>query len=193
MFTGDQAAEFQTSFDALPHPDDRVFTDEQGHFLDLNLFDPAVWKRFAIGSFAASPQLSAKLERARQFHHALARATPPSDAIVIGARHLPTPTRMLVSSGRVQIPPPKPRENDPWIGFTYSPGDGELPESSLRSLPGLDEHRLWFVTPSAHHRLPSDPGVHRMVLEGLLATDRHIPTTLLSRNQASLAEARLKQ
>jgi hypothetical protein len=104
---------------------------------------------------------------------------------VIGACHLPTPARVLVRDGGagagVHVPPPFPRRDDPFVGYVYRPGDGELPESSLRALPGLAADRVWPVRPRKHAALPSDPAVHRLVIEALLATQRFIPSTDITR------------
>ena len=111
---------------------------------------------------------------------------------MIGACHLPTPARALVrdGGGAVHVPPPFPRRDDPFVGYVYRPGDGELPETSLRGLPGLPPERVWEVRPRKHAGLPSDRSVHRLVIEALLATERFIPATDLGR-KASPARASL--
>jgi hypothetical protein len=181
LFTAPEIALYQTAFDALPHPAEKVFVDEEGNALDLDLYDPSVWAQLGL-SDAPLSELSERLACAREVHRALGEATPIPDATLIGARHLPTPHRVLVRSGRACIPPPTPRKDDPFVGYTYAPGDGELTAASLGGLPGIPPDRVWWVTPSAHHRLPADPAVHRLVLEALLATDRKIPTTSLDRS-----------
>jgi hypothetical protein len=92
----------------------------------------------------------------------------------------------LVLNGRAVLPDCDPPSIDPTITFTYEPGDGALPEASLRAVPGLEEDRLWLVTPKAHHLIPADPEVHRLLLEALLATDRRIAKTPLPRQGAEL-------
>jgi hypothetical protein len=176
-FSGREAALCQTTLDALPHPDDPVFVDERGQPLRLPLYDEATWAR--LGLLEGAPGLDERLDRAQRLHRALDRPVPYTDAVVIGARHLPTPCRAVVENGRARVPSPEPRRDDPYVGFCYAPGDGELPESSLRALPGLADARVWLARPSAHARLPADPEVHRLALEALLATDRRIPETPL--------------
>jgi hypothetical protein len=119
-------------------------------------------------------------------HRALDRAAatlPAHESVVIGACHLPTPARVLVRDGGAPayVPPPFPRRDDPFVGYVYRPGDGELPESSLRGLPGLADDRVWLARPRKHAALPSDPAVHRFVIEALLATERFIPATDIRR------------
>lgn len=181
LFTPGEAAACQTTFDALPHPADRVLVDQSGAPLDLDLYDASVWARLGLVG-EATPDFQARLDRARAFWQALDRAPHGADAVVIGAGHLPTPARAVVIDGEARVPPPSPRPDDPYVGYTYAPGDGELSLASLRALPGLDPRRLWLSCPPAHHRLPSDPGVHDRILEALLATDRHIPGTKLERS-----------
>ena len=181
-FGGSDAALLQTSWDALPHPGEPLFVDEEGQPLALDHHDAATWEKLSL----LPPGLTASaIERplaiARELHALLDGAPSFGESVVIGARHLPTPHRAVVIGKRAHLPSPTPRRDDPFIGFTYAPGDGELPATSLRALPGLDEQRLWFARPDAHHKLPSDPVVHRLILEALLATERHIPSTSLER------------
>ncbi|NUQ75840.1 MAG: hypothetical protein HUU21_20040 [Polyangiaceae bacterium] len=166
----------QTTFDYLPHPDDPVFVDKKGNVLPLDIYDPETWIKLGLAGGLKNIDVAdfeARLRRGRKLHAALdGGAGRHPDTIVIGARHLPTRARFLVSGGRAIIPDCYPRKTDPALAFTYVPGDGALPEASLRAVPGLDEDRLWFATPKAHHLIPADPGIHRLLLEALLATDR---------------------
>ena len=178
LFSGRDAAESQTTWDALPRPEEPLFVDERGAALDHSIYDLTTWER--LGLRAGAPGMAERLDLARRLHDALAKPAPHPDAVVIGARHLPTPCRIVVERGRRGlVPPPQPRKDDPYVGFSYTPGDGELSESSLRAVPGLPPSQLWFAKPRAHARLPADPEVHRLVLEALLATDRAIPETSL--------------
>ncbi|MFL5312604.1 MAG: hypothetical protein ACJ79H_19390, partial [Myxococcales bacterium] len=113
----------------------------------------------------------------------LERATHP-DSFAIGARHLPTLSRCIVSGGRATFPPCDPRPDDPRLAFAFEPGDSSVSERSLGAAPGLDPSRTWFVRIGQHRALPASPEVHRLILEALLATDRAIPLTLLGRNTA---------
>jgi hypothetical protein len=183
-FSGAVAAAFQISWDALPHPDEPVFVDQRGQPLALDLYDPEVWSRLGLGDERAASERPALLARARALHRALdaASALPAPESVVIGACHLPTPARVLVrDGGGAYVPPPFPRRDDPFVGYVYRPGDGELPETSLRALPGLPADRVWEVRASKHAALPSHTAVHRLIIEALLATERFIPKTDLSR------------
>lgn len=190
LFSPREAAGCQISWDALPHPDDRVFVDEAGAPLAIDLYDPATWERLRLGDPATAAERPACLARALALHRALDRAAalPAPDAYVIGAWHLPTPVRALVRRGGAEagayIPPPVPRKDDPYVGYLYRPGDGELPEPSLRALPGVAPDRVWEVGPKAHAAFASDAGVHRLVCEALLATDRFIPPTDLRKTKS---------
>lgn len=180
----------QTTFDYLPHPDDPVFVDEKGNVLPLDIYDPETWIKLGLAGGLKGidvDDFDARLKRGRRLHAALeGGAGKHPDTIVIGARHLPTRARFLVSRGRALIPDCDPRKIDPAFQFTYVPGDGALPEASLLAVPGLEEDRLWLVRPKAHHLIPADPNVHRFLLEALLATDRRIAKTPLPRRGAEL-------
>ena len=182
LFSPAEAALCQTCFDALPHPGERVFTGDDGRQLDLDLYDAAVWARLGLHADAGTPAFQARLDRACAVHRTLDTLPHPAEAVIIGARHLPTPARAVVIEGRARLPPPAPRRDDPFVGYTYAPGDGELGDASLRALPGVTPERVWYATPSAHGKLPSDPRVHELVLEALLATDRPIRETPLGRS-----------
>ena len=188
LFSAGEAAGCQISWDTLPHPDDPVFVDEDGSPLAIDLYDPATWERLRLGDPATAAERSGCLARALALHRALDRAAaiPHPDAYVIGARHLPTPARVLVRRGGAgaYVPPPVPQKDDPYIGYLYRPGDGELPETSLRALPRLPPDRIWEVGPKAHAAFASDPDVHRLVCEALLATDRFIPGTDLRKTKS---------
>lgn len=178
-FSPAEAAVCQITFDALPHPDERVFVDNAGRALDLAHHDAATWTR--LGLAAVDDAFAAKLERARELHRRLDAARHDVDAYVIGARHLPTPARVRVDGGRGHVPAPRPAPTDPFVGLTYVPGDGELSATSLAAVPGLDPQRVWFAEPSKHGALPSDPAIHRLALEALLGTARAIPKTDLKK------------
>jgi hypothetical protein len=188
LFTAREAAGCQISWDSLPHPDDPVFVDEDGAPLAIDLYDPATWDRLGLGDPATSVERADCLARALALHRALDRAAALShpDAYVIGGWHLPTPARALVHRGEtsVHMPPPVPRRDDPYIGYLYRPGDGELPEPSLRGLPRLPPDRVWEAAPRAHAAFASDASVHRLVCEALLATDRFIPSTDLRKTKS---------
>jgi len=176
VFPGSAVARFQTAWDALPHREERIFVDEGGAPLEIDLYDPQTWHKLQLGS--AVPDLARRLETAARLHRTLADVTHP-DSFVIGARNQATVTRCIARSGRATFPPCEPRPGDPRLPFAYEPGDSAVPERSLRGLPGLDPRRVWFVEPDEHRSLPADREVHRLVLEALLATDRAIPETRL--------------
>jgi pimeloyl-ACP methyl ester carboxylesterase len=175
-----EVARVQTVWDALPHPDEKVFIDEDGRALDIDHYDPAAWRRLGLDPGVAD--LDDRLARARAAHAALdAGAARHPEAFVIGGRHLPTPSRLVVRAGRARMTPCTPQPDDPWVGLTYEPGDATLVARSLCAVPGLRREDAWFVTPKEHRMLPADRDVMRLCVEALLATDRAIPHTSLVR------------
>lgn len=187
-FPPSELALCQTPFDYLPHPADPVFVDEKGRVLPFDIYDPETWIKLEIAGGLKgidADDFAARLKRGRKLHAALDNgAGQHPDTIVIGGRHLPTRARFLVSRGRAVLPDCDPSASDPTVCYTYVPGDSALPEASLLAVPGLEEDRLWLVKPKAHHLIPADPDVHRLILEALLATDRRIAATPLPRRGA---------
>ena len=177
-FSPAEIATFQTAWDCLPHPDEPVFVDDRGEPVDLALYDADTWVRVGLSSLGRS-ELAEKLGRASALHAQLDGVPPHPDCIVIAGRSCPTAVRARVTAGRVAFPPCEPRPGDPLTSRFYSPGDGSVPEATQRALPGLSAERIWWVSPRAHHRLPAEPEVHRLVLEALLATARPIPPARL--------------
>jgi hypothetical protein len=165
---------WQTLYDFLPHPDDPVFVDEEGRALDIDLYDAATWARLRIAD-PSVPDLAGKLARARRLHRALDGAGAHPDALVIGARNLATTTRLVVTGGAVRVPPCEPEPGNPLRAIVYEPGDGAISEATMRAVPGLDQERVWYVSPVEHASIPATPDVHRLILEALLASDRPIP------------------
>ena len=163
-----EAALAQTAWDTLPHARARLFVDEQGRTLDLDHFDAKLWVRFGIASLAED-EIARRLLRARRLHEALASAPAHADSLVIGARHLPTRARALVLDGRLRLPNCEPQRDDPHVGHVYQPGDGSVVAASLSAAPGLRPDRIAWVTPAWHDQLPSDPAVHALIVESLIA------------------------
>jgi hypothetical protein len=178
-FGPDELAACKTCWDALPHPDDTVFVDGRGAAVPESLYDPAVWRRLRLGPNTAG--LEAHLERAQRLHRVLDNAPAHADSVVIGARHLPTLSKIVVRAGRAELPDCSPRPRDPLAPHLFEPGDTALPARSLEGLAGLARSRIHYVTPSIHHRLPAEPDVHRIVLETLL--DGQLPGSLEPRNR----------
>jgi hypothetical protein len=154
-------------WDLLPHPNERIFIDDKGEILDLDLYDPDVWLRLGLVSIPRD-ELAMRLAGARRFHETLDRGTRHADTFVVGGRQLPTVVRAYVSRGRVRFPSCTPAARDPHARVLYAPGDGMTTESSLLAFPNLPNERIRWVSTKIHRSLPADPEVHRLVLESLL-------------------------
>lgn len=168
-----EAVACQITYDLLPHPDEPVATDVAGNDVPLDLHQADSWRRFGL-STVAMPELDARLTQATALHRALDRATARHDAIVIATRNVMTPARLLVRAGKASWPdccdgPYAARA--PW----FLPGDGSVCERSATAVSkALDGAPTWHVKARVHHDVVSRPDTHRLVLEGLLATDRTI-------------------
>ncbi len=165
-FPPEEIAACETCWDALPHPDERVVVDAAGTVLDDSLYDPATWRRMQLGS--PSVAVGRHLERAARLHRVLDAAPVHGDSWVIGSRHLPTLSKLVLVNGRATVLPCTPRAADPITPHVFEPGDSSLPARSLLGLPGLDPRRVRTVAVDDHHTLPADPAVHRHALEILL-------------------------
>jgi hypothetical protein len=160
----------------LPHPAERIFVDPGGEPLEHDLYDPDTWGRLGLEG-AHFRDLRRNLEATAELHRTLDAAPPHRDSFAIAGHHIPTPTRAIVEDGRVLIPCQYcPEEVDESVGF--GPGDGALPEHTLKAVPGMQPGRMWWVRPSAHYRIASDPAVHPIALEALLASRRPIRSDL---------------
>ncbi len=167
-FAGRQIAGQQTVWDLLPHPDERIFIDEQGQILDQSLYDADAWLRWGLVSMPKR-ELAERLARARLFHETLDHGASHSDTFLVGGKQLPTVIRAYVARGRVRFPSCTPAARDQHAPVLYAAGDGMTTEASLRAFPGLPAERLRWVATKAHRALPTDPEVHRLVVESLLA------------------------
>ncbi len=161
-----ETAACKTCWDGLPHPDERVFLDEEGTVLATSLYEPSTWRSLGLGP--PVHDLEQQLERAHDLHRALDAAAPHADSIVIGARHLPTLSKLPVRAGRVVLPACSPQKGDPLAGALFEPGDTSLPARSLEGLPGLTPDRVRSVTVDEHRLLPAHTQVHQLALEALI-------------------------
>lgn len=160
-----ELSECKTCWDLLPHPDESVFVDERGEPLAMSLYDAATWRTLRLGP---PVEIEAHLERARALHAALDAAPLHANSVVIGARHLPTLTRLPVIRGRATLPDCSPRKNDPLAPLIFEPGDSSLPHRSLVGLPGLGASAVRTVEVREHRLLPSHAEVHRLAVEALV-------------------------
>ncbi len=168
-FSPAEVASLPVSWDGLPRAGERLFVDEGGAPLDLEVHDPATWKKLDMCDLSER-ELADRLAAVARLHALLDGAPPHPDSIVIRGRNLSTAVRAKVTDGaRVEFPPCDPPPNGPLNATLYAPGDGSVPESSVAALPGLGGERSWWIQPAAHHLLPAHPEVHRLVLEALLA------------------------
>jgi len=164
-FSAVELAACQTCWDSLPHPDEAVFVDDRGAALPDSLYDARTWRALRLGP---PVEIEAYLERALGLHRALDAAPVHADSVVIGARHLPTLSKLPVVRGRAVLPPCSPRRGDPLARVLFEPGDSSLPARSLVGLPGLAAGAIRTVVVDEHRLLPSHGDVHRLAVEALL-------------------------
>jgi hypothetical protein len=166
-FTARDAARSQLTYELLPHPDDPVLIDGRGGTFAIDLYDADAWQGF--GLIHHDPQdLARRLRLARRLHRSLDLEFEHPEAIVIGARHVSTRTRMLLEEGHARLVDCCGNSSATDTSMFMEPGDGSVSERSMLGLPGHDAKRVCYVTPAEHRWLPSDPDVHRLALEALL-------------------------
>jgi hypothetical protein len=163
-------ARLQVCWDCLPAPDERVFVDEKGAAAPHDLFAPATWRSLKLCS--EDVDVARRLEVARRVRDSIEMSTHHPPARVIGGQHLPTPRAAVVTrDGRLVLPPCTTRPSGRLMRHLYEPGDGLVSRRSLTAVPGLVESQVRHATPAQHRELPSDPEVHRLVLEALIDED----------------------
>lgn len=137
-------------------PDDgRVFIDESGKPLDLDLWSPATWQRFGV-SFAEP------LARARAFRDQLRDAPLPRGVSlhVIAGDCVPTARRVLLrADGTDAFYPHELRPGEEGLRRAmFEAGDGTIPVSSAAA---TMQPQLFC---DGHQGLASDPNVHRAII-----------------------------
>jgi hypothetical protein len=163
-------------FDMLPHDGERIFVDAGGAPLELDHLDPRTWDELRlVGRDRAG--LADDLARARRLHRQVASAEarhPPS--IVIADRHSPTTTaRAVVDRGRVVFPCDERAGDLGRYPFAFAPGDGTIPASTLAAAPNQAPDGPWWIETSSHRDIASEPHVHPLVVEALLAPLKRVP------------------
>jgi pimeloyl-ACP methyl ester carboxylesterase len=149
----------QITWDLLPHPDDEVFT-ERGP----DLYDPHAWRELRIAPGIPDP--APFLKRAAEMHRTI-DGSPKHDAVIIGATHLSTLARVVLDRGRAVLDEHCSSEVTGELPVHLGRGDGSVPETSLRGLPGGAP--VLRCRPRDHRWLISDPGAQRLLLEALQA------------------------
>lgn len=159
--TAEDAARTPSVFQLMPHRQAAKFLDENLQPLQLDLYDPEVWKRYAWGAINSpdfrrrfngdtedlDAYLAATLKRARRFHEAL-DAVESSDApvtlLAIGGdceETLSAPVVMRDQKQNRWVTLIRPREYRTPAGIKmskkqvtaamYAPGDGRVTRASL--------------------------------------------------------------
>jgi hypothetical protein len=165
--------------------------DRKGDSLDVDLHDAETWRRFGWGPWNPLDQesddergfVAALLERAREFHLAMAR-TPesicPVTVTAMGGDCLPTLARAAAPERPGQSPAFEPR-NAREAEAMFEAGDGRVARSSvLGSHLDADNMRDWglpeishvFFGDADHHGIYSEPTFQSVLLRRLLRPRR---------------------
>lgn len=138
--------------------DGRVFIDESGRPLDLDLWSPATWQRLGV----AHPFFAASLARARAFRDSLRDAPmPPGVSLhVIAGDCVPTARRVLArADGSYAFYPDELRPDEERLRRAmFEPGDGTIPVSSASA---TAQPQLFC---DGHQGLAADPSVYRAIV-----------------------------
>lgn len=132
------------AYQLLPHDDETVFVDRQGHPLKVSLYDPASWQRYGWSIFNPFTQaepgvrqqrfLALALSRAQRFHRALDSGDPaddPVEYVLLGSDCQPTLQRAVLEpqgpQWRTRFVTEDPQLHRRLSGF----GDGSVTKESL--------------------------------------------------------------
>jgi pimeloyl-ACP methyl ester carboxylesterase len=159
--TAEDAAHTPSVFQLMPHREAAKFLDENLQPLQLDLYDPEVWKRYGWGAiyspdlrhhFNADAEqldayLAATLKRARRFHEALDAVQSPDAPVVLLAiggdceETLSAPVILHDQKQNRWVTLIRPREYRTTSGVKmskkqvtaamYAPGDGRVTRASL--------------------------------------------------------------
>lgn len=164
VFTADVIATWPSVPELLPE-EGRIFVDEAGMPLDLDVWSPATWQRLRLYRPELHSAFAASLGRARAFRDRLRDAPfPPGVTVqVIAGDCVPT-ARLVVArnDGSFVFYPGelKPRE-EKLRSAVFEPGDGTIALSNAAAL-GTPQ-----IFCDGHQGIASDPSVHRALLRML--------------------------
>ena len=153
-FTPQFVATWPFVFELLPH-DGRIFVDEEGKALDVDVWDTAIWKA----------DVAPMLTSARALHDELRGAPIPPrvNVSVIAGDCVPTARRVLLRrDGSFAFYPHDLRDSERHLAsILFEPGDGTVPISSAR---GNDAA---MIVCDGHQGIAADPTVHRALVRAL--------------------------
>lgn len=165
-----------SSFPALPEllpADGRVFIDEQGDPVDLDVWEPKTWEALGYAIWKGSPSAETRLaftrsfERARRLRDLLQRRPMPAGVRqnVIAGDCVPTAARILLRSDRtLAFYPSELAGDEKRLGsLMFVPGDG-----SIEARSAVIDPRIGQVFCAGHHGIVSDPSVHRALVRNLV-------------------------
>jgi hypothetical protein len=163
-------------WDMLPHDGDPLFADARGATLAHDHLDPATWRELGLSGHDR-PGLADDLARVRRDHavlRAAERRHPPS--IVIADRASRTTTvRAVLDRGKLVLPCDEHDGDVERYPFAFGDGDGTIPAASMAAAPNQGPDGPWWIRTPAHRDIASQPHVHPLVVEALLAPHRRIP------------------
>jgi pimeloyl-ACP methyl ester carboxylesterase len=160
------------SFPSVPEllpADGRVFIDEDGDPIDLDVWDPATWERLGFAIWKGSPSagmtvaFERSLDRARRLRDLLDQRPVPQGVRlnVIAGDCVPTAARILLRSDRtLAFYPAELGADERRLGtLMFVPGDG-----SIEARSAVLEASAGQVFCAGHHGIASDPSVHRALV-----------------------------
>ena len=160
-FTANMIATWPSVPELLPESG-KIFIDESGKALDLDVWSPATWQRLALFDAAQQPAFAASLTRARAFRDRLRDAPMPAGVAlhVIAGDCVPTARVVIARADRTfAFYPDELRPSEAALrSIVFEPGDGTIPLSSAAALAEPE------IVCDGHQGIAADPTVHRAVL-----------------------------
>ena len=160
-FNADVVATWPSVPELLPE-DGKIFVDDQGRALPLDVWSPDTWQKFGLYDASLHRPFTLSLERARRFRDRLRDAPMPQGVSmhVIAGDCVATAQRVIArNDGTFAFYPGELRPGEePLRPTIFEPGDGTITLSTAATLARPE------IFCDGHQGIASDPNVHRALI-----------------------------